>query len=97
LFGSPHKKKTGKRPAEPLVKRWGAIKVKDITRRDVRALLDEMADRGAPIMSNRVLALVRKMFNFAIEHASRPSVEDRDREIRHSTVRRSAWSPSARD
>jgi len=33
-------KKTGKRPHEPLVKRWGAMKVKDITRRDVRELLE---------------------------------------------------------
>jgi integrase len=51
LKGSPHKKKTGKTPHEPIVKRWGSRKVKDIQRRDVR-----------------VLALVRKMFNFAIEH-----------------------------
>jgi integrase len=66
LYGSPHKKKTGKRPHEPLVKRWGAMKVKDISRRDVRKLLEEIADR-APIMANRTLALVRKMFNFGIE------------------------------
>ena len=67
LKGSPHKKKTGKTPHEPIVKRWGSRKVKDIQRRDVRALLDDVSDR-APIMANRVLALVRKMFNFAIEH-----------------------------
>jgi integrase len=68
LYGSPQKKKTGKRPHEPIVNRWGAMKVKDITRRDVRALLDDIAQR-APIMANRTLALVRKMFNFAIEHS----------------------------
>ena len=67
LNGSPHKKKTGKTPHVPIVKRWGSRKVKDIQRRDVRELLDEIAAR-APIMANRVLALVRKMFNFAIEH-----------------------------
>ena len=66
LYGSPHKKKTGKRPHEPLVMRWGAMKVKEITRRDVRAVLEEIADR-APIMANRTLAVIRKMFNFAIE------------------------------
>ena len=43
------------------------MKVRDITRRDVRELLDDTA-RASPIMANRVLALVRKMFNFAIEH-----------------------------
>ena len=66
LNGSPHKKKTGKRPHEPLVKRWGSRRAKDLSRRDVRDLLDDIGER-APIMANRVLALVRKMFNFAIE------------------------------
>ena len=66
LYGSPHKKRTGKRPHTPIVRRWGAMKVRDITRRDVRELLDELAARG-PIMANRTLAIVRKMFNFAIE------------------------------
>src|SRR4029077_16106725 len=66
LNGSQHKKRTGKRPHVPLVKRWGTRKVKDISRRDVRELLDEIGDR-APIMANRVLALVRKIFNFGIE------------------------------
>ena len=47
--------------------RWGNLKVKEIKRRDVRDLLDEIVARGAPIMANRTLALVRKMFNFAIE------------------------------
>ncbi len=67
LYGSPHKKKTGKRPHLGIVNRLGPMRVKEITRRDVRAILDETADR-APIMANRTLAVVRKMFNFAIEH-----------------------------
>lgn len=67
LNGSPHKRKTGKQPHVPLVKRWGDRRLKDIKRRDIRELLDEVAAR-APIMANRTLALVRKMFNFAIEH-----------------------------
>ena len=66
LNGSPHKKRTGKRPHVPLVTRWGSRKVREIRRRDVRELLDEIAAR-APIMANRTLAIVRKMFNFAIE------------------------------
>jgi integrase len=66
LKGSPHKKRTGKKPHVPLVTRWGSRKVKEITRRDVRDLIDDVAAR-APIMANRVLALVRKMFNFGIE------------------------------
>ena len=33
LYGSPHKKRTGKRPHVPIVQRWGAMKVREITRR----------------------------------------------------------------
>lgn len=50
-----------------LLPKWGDFKVTTIKRRDVIALLDEIKDRPAPIMANRTLALIRKMFNFAIE------------------------------
>ncbi|MDF2529561.1 MAG: site-specific integrase [Gammaproteobacteria bacterium] len=45
---------------------WGRMKAKDVRRRDVVLLIDKIADR-APIMANRTLAVVRRMFNFAIE------------------------------
>jgi len=45
---------------------WGKHKAHDIQRRDVIALLDRIVDRGAPILANRVLALVRKVFNWGI-------------------------------
>lgn len=45
---------------------WGRRKAKDITRRDVIALLDRIMERGAPIAANRTLAVIRKMFNWAI-------------------------------
>ena len=45
---------------------WGYRKAFDITRRDVIALLDRIVERGAPIQANRVLALVRKLYNWAI-------------------------------
>ena len=45
---------------------WGDRKAKDIRRRDVIALLDEIVNRGSPIQANRTLAVIRKMFNFAI-------------------------------
>ncbi len=48
-----------------LLPHWRARKVKDITRRDVRALVETIAER-APITANRTLALIRKMFNYAI-------------------------------
>ena len=64
-----------------LLPAWRNRKVKDITRRDVRSLVEGIAERrlrkgttedgqekvGAPIMANRVLALVKKMFNFALD------------------------------
>jgi integrase len=45
---------------------WGHRKAREITRRDVIRLLDEIVDRGAGIMANRTLAVIRKMFNFAV-------------------------------
>ena len=65
----PHKRSW--REDERLLQRevlpqWRNRKVRDIKRRDVIALLDAIVERGAPIQANRVLALVRKMFNWGI-------------------------------
>ncbi len=48
---------------------WGKRKAKDITRRDVIQMLDKIKERGSPIIANRTLACVRRMFNFAIKRA----------------------------
>ena len=48
--------------------KWGDRSARDLTRRDVRALVDGVVDRGAPVLANRVLALVRKMLNFGVDH-----------------------------
>jgi integrase len=45
---------------------WKGRKVQDISRRDVIALLDAIVDRGAPVMANRTLAAVRKLFNWCV-------------------------------
>ena len=45
---------------------WGRKKAGTIKRRDIVLLLDEIVDRGAPIQANRTLAVIRKMFNFAL-------------------------------
>jgi integrase len=45
---------------------WGNRPIAAITRRDVLDLLDSIVDRGSPIMANRTLANVRKLFNWAI-------------------------------
>lgn len=47
------------------LKPWHDRKAKDISRRDVIRLLDSIADR-APVMANRVKALISKIYNFGI-------------------------------
>ena len=49
--------------------RWAKRKVKDITRRDIVRLLNDIVDRGAPIQANRTLSILRRMFRFAIGQA----------------------------
>jgi integrase len=51
----------------------GRKKAATVTRRDIRLLLDGIIDRGAPITANRVLAVVRKMFRFAVSRDIVPS------------------------
>lgn len=46
---------------------WKDLKINKITRRQVIALMDDIVSRGSPVMANRTLALVRKVFNWAIE------------------------------
>lgn len=45
---------------------WKDRSVRELTRRDVRALVTPIVDRGSPIMANRVLAVVRRMLNYGI-------------------------------
>ncbi len=46
---------------------WGYRQISDITRAEVITILDEIVDRGAPVMANRTLAALRKLFNWSIE------------------------------
>ncbi len=50
-----------------VIARWGPKRASKITRRDVIGLLDEIVARGAPVQANRTLAVVRRMFNFAVD------------------------------
>jgi integrase len=45
---------------------WSTRPVRGITRQDVIELIDRVADRGARIHANRVLAAVRVLFNWAL-------------------------------
>lgn len=47
--------------------RWKSRLIQSITKRDVVILLDQIVDRGAPISANRVHAILRRFFNWAIE------------------------------
>ncbi len=51
---------------------WGKRPIDEIRKRDVIALIDSIADRGAPIMANRTLAHVKRLLKWA---ASRDIVE----------------------
>jgi len=52
-----------------VLSRWATLKAKDITRRDIVSLLNEIVDRGAPIQANRTLTIIRRMFRFAVGQA----------------------------
>src|SRR5205085_6249543 len=78
--------------------RWARRKAKDITRRDIVRLLNEIVDRGAPIQANRTLTILRRMFRFAVGQAiieaspcdqvEAPSAEnDRDRALSEGEIR----------
>jgi integrase len=49
-----------------LLPAWGSRTPEEIRRRDVIVLLDKVADRPAPMMANRLRALISKIFNFGI-------------------------------
>jgi len=72
-----------------LLPSWRDRKAIEITRRDVRDVLDRIVDRKAPTMANRTLSLARKIFNFGIErdlvennpcHKIRPPARERSRD-----------------
>ena len=49
-----------------LLPKWKHVKAKDLRRADVRNLVEEIGERPAPIMANRVLATIRKIYNFGL-------------------------------
>jgi integrase len=51
---------------------WTHRLAAEITRRDVRNLVEGLADR-IPVQANRVLALLRKVFNFGVEREIVPT------------------------
>lgn len=47
----------------------GQLKARDVTRADIRRILQAVADRGAPIESNRLHEVVRRLFHFAMDES----------------------------
>lgn len=50
-----------------LLPTWKTRPVRDITRQDVHAVLDQIAGDGKPIQANRTQALISKLWNVAID------------------------------
>lgn len=73
-----------------LLPAWSGRKARDISRRDVIQLLDQIVARGAPIQANRIRALISKIFNFGL---SRDIVEQNPT---HAVPRPSKERPSDR-
>lgn len=53
-----------------VIPKWGNRKAASIRRRDVADLLDGIAGRGAPIQANRTLAVIRRMFSWAVKRGA---------------------------
>lgn len=65
----PHKRswKVDRRYLEIECATWKARLAAEITRRDVRDLVEAIKERGAPVVANRVLEVIRSTFNFALD------------------------------
>lgn len=53
--------------AKEIIPTLGAKRLGDVRKSDVHDLLDEIVDRGAPIVANRTLAVFRRLCNWAVE------------------------------
>jgi integrase len=53
--------------AREVLPKWGNKRIQEITKRHVLDLLDGIVDRGGGLSANRVLAAVRKLFNWAVQ------------------------------
>src|SRR6185369_9906429 len=63
----PGTQKEDKRCLEKeVVPLWGKLKAEDITKRDVKLLLEGIVERGSPVMSNNTFEKIRSMFNYAV-------------------------------
>ena len=84
-----------------ILPKLGAKRIGDVSRVDVHNILDDVIDRGSPVTANRVLAVLRKLYNWSIERGvvmvspvdriKAPTVENsRDRVLSNDEIR-SVW------
>ena len=81
--------------------RFGKRKAKDVARREIIAMLDDIVARGAPIQANRTLEIVRKLFNWAVARdilgvnpcyrVPKPSTENRSDRVLTEGEIRAVW------
>lgn len=50
-----------------LIPALGSLKAANIKRRDILKVLEAIQERGAPVLANRTLEIVKKLFNWAVE------------------------------
>ena len=50
-----------------IVPKLGAKRLSEVKKPDIHDLLDGIVDRGAPVVANRTLAVLRKMFGWSVE------------------------------
>jgi integrase len=53
--------------AKEILPSWRGRRLSEVTRQDIRTLIDKIAARPAPISANRALATVKTFFAFAVE------------------------------
>lgn len=70
-----------------LLPRWKHVKAADITRDDVRSIVEPIAEKR-PVLANRVLALIGGIFAFAVSRDWRPDNPATGVERRSETPRR---------
>lgn len=49
---------------------WSKRSIHEIGKQDVHVLLDKVENRGSPVMANRLLAVLRKLFNWCVSRGT---------------------------
>ena len=65
--GKPSFTETQRIVNKELLPVWGTAPIEEIGRREVVALLDKIVDRKRPIMANRTLGVISRVFSFALD------------------------------